>query len=108
MQPDAWLIESLQRGADRNRSRSPGGEAVLSKLAELIFVEAIRRYIGALPDGHLGWLAGVRDPMVGRALALLHASPGRPWTVDELAREAAASRSAHGRPPWSASPRCNT
>lgn len=92
----SWLVEPLRRGAEESRSRAPGGEAVLSKLSELVFVEAIRRYIGSLPDDQGGWLAGVRDPMVGRALALLHASPARPWTVDELAREAATSRSVLG------------
>jgi AraC-like DNA-binding protein len=92
----SWLIEPLRRGAEESRSRSPGGEAVLSKLAELVFVEAIRRYIATLPADQRSWLAGVRDPIVGRALALLHASPARPWTVDELARDAATSRSVLG------------
>jgi len=96
-QQGAWLIESLSRGADECRSRSPGGEAVLSRLAELVFVEAIRRHVASLPEDRRGWLAGVRDPTVGRALALLHTSPGRPWTVDELARESATSRSALGK-----------
>ena len=89
----AWLIESLQRGAEESRAPAPGTEAVLSKLAELVFVEAIRRHIAGLPDGQVGWLAGVRDPCVGRALAVLHAEPARAWTVDDLAREAATSRS---------------
>jgi AraC family transcriptional regulator, alkane utilization regulator len=93
----SWLIESLRRGADESRSRTPGGEAVLSRLAELVFVEAIRRHVASLPEDKQNWLAGVRDPIVGRALALLHASPGRPWTVDELARESASSRSALGK-----------
>ena len=92
----SWLIEPLRRGAEVSRARSPGGEAVLSKLSELVFVEAIRRYISALPDDQHSWLAGVRDPIVGRALALLHASPARPWTMDDLAREAATSRSVLG------------
>jgi AraC-like DNA-binding protein len=61
-----------------------------------VFVEAIRRYISTLPDDQHSWLAGVRDPIVGRALALLHASPAQPWTMDDLAREAATSRSVLG------------
>ena len=93
----SWLIESLKRGADECRSRSPGGEAVLSRLAELVFVEAIRRHVASLPEDRRSWLAAVRDPTVGRALALLHTSPGRPWTVDRLARESATSRSALGK-----------
>jgi AraC-like DNA-binding protein len=59
-----------------------------------MFVDALRRYIEGMPPGGKGWLAGVRDAQVGRALALLHAKPDHPWTVDELAREVALSRSA--------------
>ena len=59
-----------------------------------MFVEALRRYVESLPPEGKGWLAGVRDAQVGRALALLHGEPGRAWTVDELAREVALSRSA--------------
>jgi AraC-like DNA-binding protein len=62
-------------------------------LSELLFVEAMRRYSESLPPGGKGWLAGVRDAQIGRALALLHGEPGRAWTVDELAREVALSRS---------------
>jgi transcriptional regulator GlxA family with amidase domain len=67
---------------------------MLAKLSELMFVEAMRRYAESLPPGGKGWLAGVRDPQIGHALALLHAEPDRAWTVDDLAREVALSRSA--------------
>jgi AraC-like DNA-binding protein len=53
----------------------------------------LRRHLDHLPAGHTGWLAGLRDPLVGRALALLHGQPGHAWTLDELARDAASSRS---------------
>jgi AraC-like DNA-binding protein len=66
----------------------------LAKLAELMFIEAMRRYVEDLPPEGKGWLAGLRDAHIGRALALLHAEPGKAWTVDELAREVALSRSA--------------
>jgi len=59
-----------------------------------MFVEALRTYVESLPPGRSGWLAGLRDPPLARALALLHEEPGRAWTVDILAREAAMSRSA--------------
>ncbi|MBX6333072.1 MAG: helix-turn-helix transcriptional regulator, partial [Gemmatimonadaceae bacterium] len=62
-------------------------------LAELMFIEVLRRYLDELPAGHTGWLAGLRDEVAGRALTLLHGDPGRPWTLDTLARETAASRS---------------
>src|SRR5262249_57451131 len=68
----------------------------LGKVAELLFVEALRRYMIELPPQGKGWLAGVRDPQVGRALALLHGAPAKPWTVDELASKVALSRSALG------------
>jgi AraC-like DNA-binding protein len=67
---------------------------MLAKLSELMFVEALRRYVENLPPQGKGWLAGVRDAQIGRALALLHGDPGRAWTVEELAREVALSRSA--------------
>jgi AraC-like DNA-binding protein len=67
---------------------------MLAKLSELLFVEAMRRYVESLPPEGKGWLAGVRDAHIGRALALLHGDPGRAWSVDELAREVALSRSA--------------
>jgi len=78
--------------AESGRGR-PGGENVLSRLAELMFVEAIRRYLETLPAAQTGWLAGLRDPLVGQALAAVHAQPGEPWTVETLARAAGASRS---------------
>jgi AraC-like DNA-binding protein len=65
---------------------------VLTRLVELMFIELLRRYLEELPSGQTGWLAGVRDEVVGRALALLHGRPAHDWTVDELAREANSSR----------------
>jgi AraC-like DNA-binding protein len=72
----------------------PGAGSTLAKLAELLFVEALRRYVESLPTEGKGWFAGVHDPHVGRALALLHGEPARTWTVEQLAREVALSRSA--------------
>jgi AraC-like DNA-binding protein len=71
-----------------------GGTIVLARLSELLFVEAVRSCIEALPADQTGWLAGVRDRYVGRALSLLHAKSVHPWTVDELARKVGLSRSA--------------
>jgi AraC-like DNA-binding protein len=93
--PAATLLRELFRAGVRESSASgPGAVSMLAKLAELLFVEALRRYSARLPPEGKGWLAGVRDPHVGRALALLHGEPERGWTVDELARGAALSRSA--------------
>ena len=93
--PTAALLRELLRAGVLESSMSrPGAESMLAKLSELMFVAALRRYVESMPPGGKGWLAGVRDAQVGRALALLHAKPNRAWTVDELAREVALSRSA--------------
>jgi AraC-like DNA-binding protein len=93
----AWLTQLLRVGVAESQAQRPGARAQLTKLSELIFVEAMRRYAAGLPEEERGWLAGLRDPQVGKVLALMHAEPGRPWTVDELAREAALSRSSLGQ-----------
>ena len=66
---------------------------MLAKLSELMFVEAIRRYLETLPPAETGWLAGLRDPVVGQALAALHGEPATGWTVESLARAVGVSRS---------------
>ncbi len=78
---------------EETRSRRAGAESMLTRLAELMFIEVLRRYLDAESDDAGGWLAGLRDPLVGRALSLLHAEPGRRWALTDLAREAASSRS---------------
>jgi len=88
------LRELLQAGVRESADGHPGADSALAKLAELMFVEAMRRYVESLPPEGRGWLVGLRDTYVGRALALLHAEPARAWTVDELARAVALSRSA--------------
>jgi AraC-like DNA-binding protein len=77
-------------------SKSPriGAGAVLGHLSELMFVDAVRRYLETLPEERMDWLAGLRDPFVGRALGALHRHPAREWTLESLARDAGLSRSA--------------
>jgi AraC-like DNA-binding protein len=69
-----------------------GRRSILLRLSELMFVEVVRRYLTTAPEAQRGWLAGLRDPLVGRALARLHAEPARAWTIEELTREVASSR----------------
>jgi AraC-like DNA-binding protein len=88
-----WLENSLRYSVDHADASIPGGETVLAKLAEALFVETLRRYIAQLPHEQTGWLAGVRDPEVGKALALLHRKPAHPWTIAALANEVGISRS---------------
>ena len=73
---------------------SPGAAGLRERLAELLYLAAVRVHMRELPDSASGWLAGLRDPVVGRALRALHAEPARHWSVDELATAAASSRSA--------------
>jgi AraC-like DNA-binding protein len=89
-----WIESSFRFAANEVAAGRAGSGTVLSKLSELLFVEAVRRYIATLPPEERGWLAGLRDPVVGRGLALLHARPAYPWTAEELAREVGLSRSA--------------
>src|SRR4051812_27833477 len=90
----ALLRELLRVGVRESAQARPGGDSMLAKLSELMFVEAMRRYAESLPPEGRGWLAAVRDAQIGRALALLHAEPAQAWTVDQLARKVALSRSA--------------
>jgi len=71
-----------------------GGECMLGRISELMFVDVVRRYLETLPEGRMNWLAGLRDPYVGRALTALHERPGHDWTIEALAQVAALSRSA--------------
>ena len=97
---DQWLEHSIRfsvaEGEGPSTAKgcsSAGTELVRAKLAELLFVETLRRYINQLPLDATGWLAGVRDTVIGHALALLHNDPSRPWTIADVARQVGSSRS---------------
>ncbi|HEX6810305.1 MAG TPA: AraC family transcriptional regulator [Planctomycetota bacterium] len=93
--PDGgWLGQFIQVALAESRTRRSGGESVLARISELMFVEAVRRHLESLPADRTGWLAGLRDPHVGKALACLHARPAFGWTLAALAREAGLSRTA--------------
>lgn len=79
-----YTVEQAARG---------GGSALLARLPELVLADCLRQYAESAPPAQMGWLTALRDPVVGKALVLLHSRPGDPWTVPELARRAAASRS---------------
>lgn len=89
----SWVADLLRQMVEESSRKRPGGEAVLERMSEMLFVEALRRYADSLPPEQTGWLAGVRDPAIGRALALMHAKPGEPWNLERLGDEAALSRS---------------
>ena len=89
----SWLKEFTRFAVMEAGEKRMGGSGILSKLGELMFAELVRRYVESLPEESRGWLGGVRDRHVGRALNLIHAAPSRPWTLEELAKEAGLSRS---------------
>jgi AraC-like DNA-binding protein len=93
--PGAEWIQGVLRmlAAEAARPR-PGGEAVITRLADIVVIQALRAWIESDPGARTGWLGALRDPLIGRAIALVHADPARPWTVEALAHELAMSRSA--------------
>ena len=102
-----WLDTFARQVVEESRAGRAGADEVLTRLAELMFIEVLRRHLEALDPEQTGWLAGLRDPVVGRALSLIHARPRHPWALEELAHEVGASRSKFaerfatlvGRPP---------
>ena len=89
------LTNDLIRVAlEENENPRAGGETILSKLSELMFLQAVRQFIDGLPEQSKGWLSGLRDRHISVALRLMHARPEASWTIDALAREAGLSRSA--------------
>jgi AraC-like DNA-binding protein len=88
------LTQLMDFALAESRDGTPGAKCVLLHVSEILFVEVVRRYLETLTSGHTGWLAGLRDPLVGQALARLHDRPAESWTLERLAREVGASRSA--------------
>lgn len=89
---DQWLEHSIRFSVSQDNQGGAGSGLVNSKLAELLFVETMRRYITSLPADATGWLAGARDVTIGQALAHLHKDPSHHWTISGLAHEVGLSR----------------
>lgn len=89
----AWIESSFRFAVSEIAAGRVGSTTVIAKLSELLFVEAVSQYVASLPAERRGWLAGLRDPHIGRALALLHARPVEGWTAEALALEVGMSRS---------------
>lgn len=90
----AWISQVMLQAVDASQNKRPGGDAVLDRISEMMFIDAVRRYVERLPETSAGWLAGLRDRHVSKALALIHEDPARAWTVEALADDVALSRSA--------------
>lgn len=91
---DGWLELLLQRMVVESAVQHPGQQAVLSRMTEVLFVEALRSWIKTLDPGEGGWLGAMSDPYIGKALQLIHEQSQRPWTLAELGRSAGLGRSA--------------
>lgn len=89
-----WVTDFARLAAAESRAKRPGGEAVLERMSEMMFVDVLRRYLARLPADQRGWLAGLRDRHVGRALGLMHERPAHPWTSALLSERVGLSRSA--------------
>lgn len=90
---DSWLQSTLRFIAREARELRPGGETVITHLADILIIQAIRTWIDSAPEAKQGWLAALRDKHVGKALAAIHREPEKYWTVDSLAKEVGMSRS---------------
>jgi AraC-like DNA-binding protein len=88
-----WLGQFIRLATMESTDKRAGGESVLAKLSELMFIEVVRRHLANMPPEQAGWLAGLRDPFVGKALSLLHARPERDWTIEMLGKDVGLSRS---------------
>jgi AraC-like DNA-binding protein len=88
-----WLENSILHLVEEAASGKAGSQAMLARLSEALFVDTLRRYVDSLPEDQTGWLAGSRDPIVGKSLGLLHSRMAHPWTIAALADEVGISRS---------------
>ncbi|WP_419906860.1 AraC family transcriptional regulator [Hoeflea sp.] len=91
---EGWLQSTLRFIAREARELRPGGETVITHLSDILVIQAIRSWLATAPAADQGWLAALRDGQIGKALAMIHRSPDREWSVESLAREVGMSRSA--------------
>ena len=89
-----WIQSTLRLMASEARELRPGGETVITRLSDILVIQAIRSWIASDPAAQTGWLGALQDKQIGHAVALIHREPERPWTVESLANEVAMSRSA--------------
>jgi AraC-like DNA-binding protein len=92
--PMVWVHSTLRFLTEEARELRPGGETVITRLADILVIQAIRSWVAGEPDAQTGWLRALRDPQIGRAISLIHRQPARSWTLASLAAEVAMSRSA--------------
>jgi AraC-like DNA-binding protein len=89
-----WIARFMRQAGVESRDRRAGSQALLERMSEMMFIDAVRRHVDGLPEESSGWLAGLRDRFVGRALTLMHEDPAHDWSVEELGQRVGLSRSA--------------
>ncbi|HMW02668.1 MAG TPA: AraC family transcriptional regulator [Acidobacteriota bacterium] len=89
-----WIQQTLRFMADEARHIRPGGETIITRLADILVIQALRSWIEQAPAAQTGWLGALKDHQIGRAISLIHRAPAHPWTLATLAEEVAMSRSA--------------
>jgi AraC-like DNA-binding protein len=89
-----WVQTTLRFIAAEARELQPGGETVITRLADILVIQAIRAWMAEDPTAQTGWIGALRDPHIGRAIRRVHREPGHRWSVESLAHEAGMSRSA--------------
>ncbi len=94
LQHGDWIQSTLRFMADEARTLRAGGEAVITRLADIVVIQAIRHWVLRDPSAQIGWLGALQDRRIGRAISLMHGSPAQDWTVESLARASTMSRSA--------------
>jgi AraC-like DNA-binding protein len=92
--PSDWMFSTLRLIADEAEHPQTGAEAVITRLGDILVIQALRRWLATDPAARTGWLGALQDPQIGAALTLMHRDPARGWTLSELAGEVALSRSA--------------
>ncbi|WP_185232353.1 AraC family transcriptional regulator [Teredinibacter franksiae] len=90
---DNWLQQTLRFIAREAHDQKPGGQTIMSNLADILVIQAIRTWIDTAPEASKGWLAALKDKQVGRALAAIHRQPEKNWTIANLAKDVGLSRS---------------
>jgi AraC-like DNA-binding protein len=88
----SWTAQFIKFALAEAAEDHAGRDGVLTRLSELMFIDVVRRYLETLPPERNGWLAGLRDPFIGKALSLIHGKPSHDWTIEELAKQVGMSR----------------
>lgn len=94
LQHGDWMQSTLRLMAEEARTMRAGGEAVITRLADIVVIQSIRHWVQHDPGARSGWLGALQDRRIGRAMSLMHRDPAQGWTVAALAQASAMSRSA--------------